>query len=76
MQNRTWLSSDKKYSYVVKFGSENSRYGLDGGKITELRIRTQGENVKDLCNYCGGDWSVEPAEEVRDLFSSLVKCYN
>ena len=63
-----------KYKYWVKHFEEGSEFGIDGGKVSKLTIRKLGE-TRDLCNYDRG-WDIEPAGEVKAVYSIILQKYN
>lgn len=68
---------DKKYTavqYWVKHYEEPSEeYGINGGKISKLMLKANGEII---CNYDRG-WDIEPTCEAAELaLAILLKSYN
>ena len=47
------------FHYWMKQYDEGSKWGIDGGRISKLMLKRNGEIV---CNYDRG-WDVEPADE-------------
>ena len=62
------------FHYYVKHYEEPSKeYGIDGGRITKLELRRNGEIT---CNYDRGE-DIDPVDEETALaFSILLKEYN
>ena len=60
--------------YWVKHYEEPSEeYGINGGKISKLMIKIDGETV---CNYDRG-WDIEPEDEPTQLaYMILLQNYN
>lgn len=61
--------------YWVKSYKEDSEFGINGGKISKLMIRMDGETVAD---YDRG-WNIEPDEndeQIMIAYSILLKEYN
>ncbi len=61
--------------YWVKSFEEGSEFGIDGGRISKLEIRIDGEKV---AHYDRG-WDLEPAEDdeaAQIAFSILMQSYN
>lgn len=59
--------------YKVKYYTEPSRFGIEGGRISKLTIRREG---KFTCNYDRG-WDMEPEDEAtRTAVALLMKEYN
>ena len=54
--------------YWVKAYDEGSQYGIDGGRISKLMIKRQGDIV---CNYDRG-WDVEPVDEDTQLALEII----
>ena len=48
-----------EYEYAAKVYETGSKLGIDGGRVSKLEIRRDGEIV---CSYDRG-WDVEPQEE-------------
>lgn len=68
---------DKKYTavhYWVKHYEEPSEeYGIDGGKISKLMLKANGEVI---CNYDRG-WDIEPTCKAAELaLAILLKSHN
>ncbi len=64
-----------KYKYWVKHFEEDSRFGIDGGKVSKLTVRKVGQ-PKDLYNYDRG-LDVDCAnEEVRAVLAIILEKYN
>lgn len=67
------LIGGKGYRYWVKQFDEGSQYGIDGGRISKLMIKRNGEIV---CNYdrC---WDIKPVDEDTEfMLAILIKDYN
>lgn len=69
--------TDKKYTavyYWVKHYEEPSEeYGINGGKISKLMLKANGEAI---CNYDRG-WDIEPTCEAAELaLAILLKSHN
>ena len=61
------------YRYWVKHFEEGSQYGIDGGRISKLMIKRDGEIV---CNYDRG-WDIEPVDtNTRVALQILLYDYN
>lgn len=51
----------------------NEEYGINGGKISKLMLKANGEII---CNYDRG-WDIEPTCEAAELaLAILLKSYN
>lgn len=46
------------FHYWIKQYAKGSKYGIDGGRISKLMLKRNGEIV---CNYDRG-WDIEPTE--------------
>ena len=63
----------EKCHYWVKHFDEPSAYGINGGKISKLRIERNGVCT---CNYDRG-WDIEPQDEMTQLaYCILLQNYN
>lgn len=62
------LIGGKGYRYWVKHYEEGSQFGIDGGRISKLMIKRQGDIV---CNYDRG-WDVEPVDEDTQLALEII----
>jgi hypothetical protein len=61
-----------KYS-VKHFDEPSAEYGIDGGRISKMQIRVNGETT---LNYDRG-WDIEPEDEATQLaYAILLKTYN
>jgi hypothetical protein len=62
------------YKYWVKVYSEKSEaYGLDGGRISKVRIKVNGVFT---CNYERG-WNQKPSDEATEIALTILrKKYN
>lgn len=61
-----------KYS-VKHFDEPSAEYGIDGGRISKMQIRVNGETT---LNYDRG-WDTEPEDEATQLaYAILLKTYN
>ena len=59
--------------YKMKYFDEPSRFGIEGGRISKLTIRREGDFT---CNYDRG-WDMEPEDEAtRTAVALLMKEYN
>ena len=61
--------------YWVKSYARKSQYGIEGGKISKLLIRIEGETV---ANYDRG-WDIKPAEDdeaAQIAYAILLNEYN
>lgn len=61
--------------YWVKSYERKSQYGIEGGKISKLLIRIEGETV---ANYDRG-WDIKPAEDdeaAQIAYAILLNEYN
>ncbi len=56
------------YHYWAKVYDEGSEYGIDGGRVSKLMLRRNGEIV---CNYDRG-WDVKPVDEGAELAKDIV----
>ena len=69
----TVIIHKKGYRYWVKHFEEGSQFGIDGGRISKLMIKRDGEIV---CNYDRG-WDVQPVDEDTEFaLAILMKDYN
>ena len=67
------LINHRGYHYWVKQYDEGSQYGIDGGRISKLMIKRDGEIV---CNYDRG-WDIEPVDtNTRVALQILLYDYN
>lgn len=67
--------SSKIAHYWVKAYDEGSEYGIDGGRISKLTIKIDGEWV---ANYERG-WDIKPSEDdeaAQIALAILIKEYN
>lgn len=65
--------NQKGYRFWVKHFEEGSHWGIDGGRISKLMIKREGEIV---CNYDRG-WDVKPVDEDTEMaLAILMKDYN
>ena len=61
------------FHYWMKQYDEGSQYGINGGRISKLTLKRNGETV---CNYDRG-WDIEPADEnTATALAILIKDYN
>ena len=59
--------------YWIKHFDEPSEFGIDGGRISKLRITQKGV---ETCNYDRG-WDKEPDDEITEIaLAILVQEYN
>ena len=59
--------------YWVKHYEEGSEFGINGGKISKLQIKINGQTV---CNYDRG-WDIEPTcKEAELALCILLNYYN
>lgn len=67
--------NEKSLKYWVKhYEQPSTDYGIDGGRISKMEIRLDGEAV--LLNYDRG-WDMEPeTEEAQLAYAYLLKRYN
>ena len=56
------------YRYWAKVYDEGSEYGIDGGRVSKLMIKRDGESV---VNYDRG-WDVEPTDEHTQLAMEII----
>lgn len=65
----------RNFMYCVKHYPEPSEdYGIDGGRISKLEIRIDGEAC--TCRYDRG-WDIRPADaDTRIAYEFLLKKYN
>lgn len=62
-----------EFVYEVKHFESDSKYGIDGGKISKLSIRREGEEV---VSYERG-WDLRPKDSLaKQAFSQVLKKYN
>lgn len=54
--------------YWVKAYKRRSEWGIDGGRISKLTIRVNGETT---CNYDRG-WDVEPEDEATQMALAIL----
>jgi len=67
------IIEQKGYRYWVKHFEEGSEWGIDGGRISKLMIKRDGEIV---CNYDRG-WDVQPVDRNTEFaLAILMKDYN
>ncbi len=59
---------DSIFHFWVKHYEEGSQYGIDGGKISKLMLKRNGEIV---CNYDRG-WDVEPVDADTELARDII----
>ena len=55
------------YDYDVKVYDQPSKHGIDGGRISKLTIRKDGDLV---ANYDRG-WDIEPVGEIQDIVDRI-----
>ncbi len=61
------------FHYWVKHYEEGSEFGIDGGRISKLRMTVKGETV---VNYDRG-WDIEPeTKEAKQAYAILLAQYN
>lgn len=59
--------------WVKHFEEPNETYGIDGGRISKLTIKTDGQVT---CSYERG-WAIEPEGEATQLaYAILMEKYN
>lgn len=69
----TIIINKKGYRYWVKHFDEGSQFGIDGGRISKLMIKRDGEIA---CNYDRG-WDIKPVDEDTEFaLAILMKDYN
>ena len=69
----TIIINKKGYRYWVKHFDEGSQFGIDGGRISKLMIKIDGQTV---CNYDRG-WDIEPTcKEAEMALCILLNNYN
>ena len=69
----TIIINNNGYCYWVKHFDKGSQFGIDGGRISKLMIKRNGEIV---CNYDRG-WDIKPVDEDTEFaLAILVKDYN
>ena len=56
------------FHYWMKQYNEGSQFGIEGGRISKLMLKRNGEIV---CNYDRG-WDVEPADENTKLAAEIL----
>lgn len=59
---------DSVFHYWMKQYDEGSQFGIDGGRISKLMLKRNGEIV---CNYDRG-WDVEPSDPDTQLALELL----
>ena len=62
------------YYVTALIFEEPSRHGINNGRISKLSI----SNINTgnlLCTYDRG-WDIKPADEVKELYNSIIKKYN
>ena len=62
------LINHRGYHYWVKQYDEGSQYGIDGGRISKLTIKRDGEIV---CNYDRG-WDMEAVDEDTQMALAIL----
>lgn len=62
------LINHRGYHYWVKQYDEGSQYGIDGGRISKLTIKRNGEIV---CNYDRG-WDMEAVDEDTQMAMAIL----
>lgn len=62
------LINHRGYHYWVKQYDEGSQYGIDGGRISKLTIKRNGEIV---CNYDRG-WDMEAVDEDTQMALAIL----
>lgn len=67
---KTW--QENGFQICMLAFKEKSMYGIDGGRISKLWIKTKG---KIYCNYDRG-WDIKPTPEVKKLYDQIIKKYN
>ena len=72
IEGRMEFDSDHEIIMRAKVFDKGSRRGIDGGKISKLDIRL-GHDI--LCNYDRG-WDVEPTDEIRPIYESILAEFN
>lgn len=61
------------FRYWIKQYGGGSVYGIEGGRISKLMIKRNGEIV---CNYDRG-WDIKPVDEDTEfMLAILIKDYN
>lgn len=69
----TIIINNNGYCYWVKHFDKGSQFGIDGGRISKLMIKRNGEIV---CNYDRG-CDIKPVDEDTEFaLAILVKDYN
>ena len=69
----TIIINKKGYRYWVKHFDEGSQFGIDGGRISKLMIKIDGETV---CNYDRG-WDIHPTcKEAEMALCILLENHN
>ena len=56
------------FYYWMKQYEEGSRYGINGGRISKLMLKRNGEIV---CNY-DREWDIEPVDENTELAVQII----
>ena len=62
------LINHRGYHYWVKQYDEGSQYGIDGGRISKLTIKRNGEII---CNYDRG-WDMEAVDEDTQMALAIL----
>lgn len=62
------LIRGKVYKYQAKVYEEGSEYGIEGGRVSKVMIKHDGEIV---VNYDRG-WDVEPESEGAELALAII----
>jgi len=73
MSNSLWKEGalrvyGSSYHYWAKVYDEGSQYGINGGHVSKLEIRRNGEIV---CNYDRG-WDIEPSDPDSQLAMDII----
>ena len=59
---------DSIFHYWMKVYEDPSQYGINGGKVSKLMLKRDGEIV---CNYDRG-WDIEPADPDTQLALEIL----
>ena len=59
---------DSIFHYWMKVYEEGSQFGIDGGKVSKLMLKRNGEIV---CNYDRG-WDIKPTDPDTQLALELL----
>lgn len=70
---RTITINNEAYNFTMKHFPQPSIYGIDGGRISKLDIRHNGETV---CHYERG-WDMKPSDaNAEKALTEIILKYN